>query len=94
MLMSWCVVDKTNADITSLKFNGIEGQDSSKHSQIVRAFCTSDCALARGSLTSSMATQSSGLGSATCTNARTGNNNNYILITCKTSTLTQYVRSA
>ncbi|KAI0801488.1 polysaccharide lyase family 4 protein [Fomes fomentarius] len=60
-------VDKTNADITSLKFNGIEAQDSSKHSQI-----------------------SSGLGSATCTNARTGNNNNYILITCKTSTLTQY----
>ncbi|KAI0730943.1 polysaccharide lyase family 4 protein [Earliella scabrosa] len=60
-------VDKTNADITSLKFNGIEAQDSSKRSHI-----------------------SSGLGSASCSNTRTGNNNNYIMITCKTSTLTQY----
>ncbi|RDX44291.1 hypothetical protein OH76DRAFT_1359848 [Lentinus brumalis] len=60
-------VNSSNGDITSMKFNGIEAQDSSKFSQI-----------------------SSGLGSATCTNARTGNNDNYILITCKTSTLTQY----
>ena len=30
------LVDKTNADITSLKFNGIEAQDSSKRSHIVR----------------------------------------------------------
>ncbi|KAI0756084.1 polysaccharide lyase family 4 protein [Daedaleopsis nitida] len=60
-------VNSANADITSLKFNGVEAQDQTKHSQI-----------------------SSGLGSATCTNARTGNSNNYIVITCKTSTLTQY----
>ncbi|KZV73568.1 polysaccharide lyase family 4 protein [Peniophora sp. CONT] len=33
---------------------------------------------------------SSGLGSATCSHEQTGNNNNYIKITCTTSTLTQY----
>ncbi|TFK41661.1 rhamnogalacturonase B [Crucibulum laeve] len=59
-------VDKTSGDITSLNFNGIEAQDSSKRSQI-----------------------SSGLG-ASCSWVRTGNSNNYIKITCTTSTLTQY----
>ncbi|EIN07953.1 polysaccharide lyase family 4 protein, partial [Punctularia strigosozonata HHB-11173 SS5] len=57
----------SNGDITSLKFNGVEAQDSSKFSQI-----------------------SSGLGSASCSWVRTGNDDNYILITCTTSTLTQY----
>ncbi|RPD69393.1 polysaccharide lyase family 4 protein [Lentinus tigrinus ALCF2SS1-7] len=60
-------INSSNGDITSMKFNGIEAQDSSKFSQI-----------------------SSGLGSASCTNTRTGNNNNYIIIACQTSTLTQY----
>ncbi|KAK7451097.1 hypothetical protein VKT23_012773 [Stygiomarasmius scandens] len=60
-------VDKTNGDITSMKFNGIEAQDQSgKHSQI-----------------------SSGIG-ASCSWVQTGNNGNYIKITCTTSTLTQY----
>ena len=34
--------------------------------------------------------QSSGLGSASCSWEQTGHNNNYIKITCSTSTLTQY----
>ncbi|KAF9561420.1 rhamnogalacturonase B [Agrocybe pediades] len=59
-------VDKTSGDITSMVFNGIETQDSSKRSQI-----------------------SSGIG-ASCSAVQTGNSNNYILITCTTSTLTQY----
>ncbi|KAG7091923.1 hypothetical protein E1B28_008317 [Marasmius oreades] len=59
-------VDKTSGDVTSMKYNGKEAQDSSKHSQI-----------------------SSGIG-ATCGWVRTGNSNNYIKITCTTSTLTHY----
>ncbi|KAI0714553.1 polysaccharide lyase family 4 protein [Earliella scabrosa] len=59
-------VERTSGDITSLKFNGIEAQDSSKRSHI-----------------------GSGIG-ASCTNTRGGNSNNYIMITCRTSTLTQY----
>ncbi|KAF9480922.1 polysaccharide lyase family 4 protein [Pholiota conissans] len=59
-------VDQTSGDITSMKFNGIEAQDSSKRSQI-----------------------SSGIG-ASCSATRTGNANNYVKITCTTSTLTQY----
>ncbi|KAF8999073.1 polysaccharide lyase family 4 protein [Cyathus striatus] len=60
-------VQKTTGDVTSMKFNGIETQDSgSKKSHI-----------------------SSGIG-ASCSWVRTGNNNNYIKITCKTSTLTQF----
>jgi rhamnogalacturonan endolyase len=38
--------------------------------------------------------QSSGLGSASCSQTKTGNNGNYIKITCTTSTLTQYVSTA
>ncbi|KAG9121138.1 hypothetical protein FRC07_003031 [Ceratobasidium sp. 392] len=60
-------VDKTNGDITSMVYNGIQAQDQSKHSHIA-----------------------SGLGTATCSYTQTGNSNNYIKITCVTSTLTQY----
>ncbi|KAG8702120.1 hypothetical protein FRC09_004931, partial [Ceratobasidium sp. 395] len=60
-------VDKTNGDITSMVYNGIQAQDQSKHSHIA-----------------------SGLGSASCSYVQTGNSNNYIKITCVTSTLTQY----
>ncbi|KAK0204006.1 polysaccharide lyase family 4 protein, partial [Desarmillaria ectypa] len=59
-------VDSTSGDITSMKFNGIEAQDSSKHSHIA-----------------------SGIG-ANCSWVRGGNGNNYITITCTTSTLIQY----
>ncbi|KAK0438360.1 polysaccharide lyase family 4 protein [Desarmillaria tabescens] len=59
-------VDSTSGDITSMKFNGIEAQDSSKHSQIA-----------------------SGIG-ADCSWVRGGHDNNYITITCSTSTLIQY----
>jgi len=64
--LHYWLVDRTNGDITSMKFNGIEAQDQSgKHSQI-----------------------SSGIG-ASCSWVQTGNNGNYIKITCTTSTLTQ-----
>ncbi|KXN85564.1 putative rhamnogalacturonate lyase A [Leucoagaricus sp. SymC.cos] len=60
-------VDKTNGDITSMVFNGIEAQDQGgKHSQIA-----------------------SGIG-ATCSWVRTGNDNNYIKITCTASGIIQY----
>ncbi|KAH7107644.1 polysaccharide lyase family 4 protein [Auriculariales sp. MPI-PUGE-AT-0066] len=59
-------VDKTSGDITSLVFNGVEVQSSSKHSHIA-----------------------SGIG-ATCTWVQGGNSNNYILITCSTSTIRHY----
>ncbi|CAA7268444.1 unnamed protein product [Cyclocybe aegerita] len=59
-------VAKNSGDITSMVFNGIEVQDSSKRSHI-----------------------SSGIG-ASCSAVRTGNSNNYVKITCTTSTLTQY----
>ncbi|KAG9099673.1 hypothetical protein FS749_000677 [Ceratobasidium sp. UAMH 11750] len=60
-------VDKTNGDITSMVYNGIQAQDQSKHSHIA-----------------------SGLGTAPCSYVQTGHDNNYIKITCVTSTLTQY----
>ncbi|KAF8660756.1 hypothetical protein AX16_001550 [Volvariella volvacea WC 439] len=60
-------VDRTNGDITSMVFNGIEAQDQgSKKSHI-----------------------GSGIG-ASCSWVRTGNDNNYIKITCTTSSLIQY----
>ncbi|KAK7451092.1 hypothetical protein VKT23_012768 [Stygiomarasmius scandens] len=60
-------VDKTNGDITSMKFNGIEAQDQSgKHSQV-----------------------NSGIG-APCSWVQTGNEDNYIKITCTTTNLTHY----
>ncbi|KAF5343576.1 hypothetical protein D9758_012989 [Tetrapyrgos nigripes] len=58
-------VDRTNGDITSILFNGIQAQDQSgKHSQIA-----------------------SGI-SASCSSSQPSSN--IILITCTTSTLTQY----
>ncbi|KAK0446084.1 Rhamnogalacturonase B, N-terminal-domain-containing protein [Desarmillaria tabescens] len=59
-------VDSTSGDITSMKFNGIEAQDSSKYSQIASGI-DADCSWVRG-----------------------GHDNNYITITCTTSTLIQY----
>ncbi|KAJ7273095.1 polysaccharide lyase family 4 protein [Mycena rebaudengoi] len=59
-------VESTSGDITSMKFNGIEAQSSSKRSQIA-----------------------SGIG-ASCTWRQGGNENNYLIITCTTSTLIQY----
>jgi rhamnogalacturonan endolyase len=60
-------VNKSNGDVTSMVYNGIEVQDpGSKKSHI-----------------------SSGIG-ATCSAARTGNENNYVKITCTAGSLTQY----
>lgn len=59
-------VDSTSGDITSMKFNGIEAQDSSKYSQIASGI-DADCSWIQG-----------------------GHDNNYITITCTTSTLIQY----
>lgn len=80
-------------------FNGKQAQDPTKFSQIVRllSLLDRDSASVAGfticMLTAIrfMRSKSSGLGSASCSHVQTGTGNNFIKITCVTSTLTQYV---
>ena len=64
-----------------------QAQDSSKYSQIVSAVSSEPTPLC----SYHDIFQASGLGSASCSYKQTGNDNNYIVITCVTDTLTQYV---